>query len=132
MRYFEYIIDLIYIYWYNIQEETKSIRRKTKVMKTKEKQGYSYLLSLAALLLALTCAILCGALPTVAAKNASENNFLEENYNITEDYSALPGEESNLYSSLDAGEEKEVSKSVINLITKLWRKLNRWKRTEVC
>ncbi|MBR0454457.1 MAG: hypothetical protein IIX25_02220, partial [Clostridia bacterium] len=85
-------------------------------MKTKEKQGYSYLLSLAALLLALTCAILCGALPTVAAKNASENNFLEENYNMTEEYSALLGEESNLYSSLDAGVGKEVSKSVINLI----------------
>ena len=107
---------MIYIYWYNIQEETKSIRRKTKAMKTKEKQGYSYILSLAALLLALTCAILCGALPTVAAKNASENNFLEENYNITEEYSALLGEESNLYSSLDAGAQKEVSKSVINLI----------------
>jgi hypothetical protein len=116
VRYFEYIIDLIYIYWYNIQEETKSIRRKTKAMKTKEKQGYSYLLSLAALLLALTCAILCGALPTVAAKSASENNFLEENYNMTEEYSALLGEESNLYSSLDAGVGKEVSKSVINLI----------------
>ena len=85
-------------------------------MKTKEKQGYSYILSLAALLLALTCAILCGVLPTVAAKNASENNFLEENYNITEEYSALLGEESNLYSSLDAGAQKEVSKSVINLI----------------
>ena len=90
-------------------------------MKTKEKQGYSYILSLAALLLALTCAILCGVLPTVAAQNISGNNFLEENYNMTEEYSALLGEESNLYSSLDKSSQKEVSKQVLALIN-LYRK----------
>ena len=90
-------------------------------MKTKEKQGYSYILSLAALLLALTCAILCGVLPTVAAQNISGNNFLEENYNMTEEYSALLGEESNLYSSLDKSSQKEVSKQVLSLIN-LYRK----------
>ena len=92
-------------------------------MKTKEKQGYSYILSLAALLLALTCAILCGVLPTVAAQNVSGNNFLEENYNMTEEYSALLGEESNLYSSLDKSSQKEVSKQVLSLINQYRKQL---------
>ena len=85
-------------------------------MKIKEKQGYNYIISLAATLLILTCAFLCGILPASAAEISLGNKFLEENYNMTEEHSSLLGEEGNIYSSLDGTAQKEISKSVLNLI----------------
>lgn len=85
-------------------------------MKTKEKQGYTYLPRLAATFLILSFALLIGILPVGAAQIGETNNFLDENYNMTEEYSALLSAESNLYSSLDTTPGKTVSKSVLSLI----------------
>lgn len=85
-------------------------------MKIKEKQGFKQIYGLCSALALFLCGLLLLPLPTGAVTRAAENGFLDENYNMTEEYSALLSEECNLYSSLDTTAQKAVSKSVLNLI----------------
>ena len=90
-------------------------------MKTKENQGYIYILTTAAILLALLLPAFCTLSISAATEVSSGEDILAENYNMCEEYSALLVEECNRYSSLDSTSDKQLSKSVLNIVN-IYRK----------
>jgi hypothetical protein len=90
-------------------------------MKSKKKQRYPrYLAIIFSLLTSLCLSTFC-LIPTASAASESKNNFIADNYNLTEEYSRMLGEDGNYYSSLDEDPQKAVSTSVLGVIN-LYRK----------
>lgn len=85
-------------------------------MKTKEKQRKYYIYTVAAAFLALVLSVFCPVLTAEAEEMDAREDILAENYNMCEEYSMLLVEECNRYSSLDSSPQKQLSKSVVNLV----------------
>ncbi len=85
-------------------------------MKNKELKGYISFLRLAFICLTLCLILSSLTFISAAADETQKNEIIVENYNITEQYSLMLGEEINGYSELDRTAQKTVSKSVLNVI----------------
>ena len=90
-------------------------------MKTKEYQGYKHLLAFAVSILFSLLVICICTFTCFAEENNRQEDFLVENYNLSEKYSILLSEEINKFSELDTDTQKSVSKNVTNVIN-LYRK----------
>lgn len=90
-------------------------------MKTKEKQATKSILRCLYLRAFAICILtVLFILPTAATEEAQED-FLVENYNLTERYLSLLGEDASYYSSIDSDPQRTVSTSVVAAIN-LYRK----------
>ncbi len=68
--------------------------------------------------------MLCGIFAFCISASPSANDYIVENYNITDEYYMKLGEEINSYSKLDTSEEKSISKNVTVAVNVYRKELN--------